>query len=225
MVRRLRSHASRGQVTYDTCRGALHLDAPPRGNCPYCVAAHNVTREAAGKSAEDRAPADGARRPRDNRAPEHSDGQRRSFATFHKAARQTRAAKGATHCHRGHEFTPENTRVGKRNNRSCKECHRINEAARHPAARPRPRLPAPSSPAWAPGWPRKLKEGARRMHDVLVAAYPAALLRYELAQRSGVRIESSYFDSNLSALRLNGLVDGERGGPVRARHAEQETGT
>lgn len=29
-----------------------------------------------------------------------------------------------THCKRGHEFTPENTYVGPKGNRFCRECHR-----------------------------------------------------------------------------------------------------
>lgn len=39
---------------------------------------------------------------------------------------QSFAAKHArkTHCPQGHEYTPENTRLSKRNERSCRVCHR-----------------------------------------------------------------------------------------------------
>jgi hypothetical protein len=40
------------------------------------------------------------------------------------------ANRRKTHCVNGHEFTPENTRVTKRNTRQCKECERINNAKR-----------------------------------------------------------------------------------------------
>lgn len=32
---------------------------------------------------------------------------------------------GATHCIRGHEFSPENTRVRSNGSRACKTCHRV----------------------------------------------------------------------------------------------------
>lgn len=34
-----------------------------------------------------------------------------------------------THCLRGHDFTPENTRITKRGYRSCRECERIRNRA------------------------------------------------------------------------------------------------
>jgi hypothetical protein len=38
--------------------------------------------------------------------------------------------KNKTACLRGHEFTPENTRVDKRGKRSCRACYRIYEGRR-----------------------------------------------------------------------------------------------
>ena len=36
-----------------------------------------------------------------------------------------------THCLRGHDFTPENTRITKRGYRSCRECERIRNRAQY----------------------------------------------------------------------------------------------
>jgi hypothetical protein len=35
-----------------------------------------------------------------------------------------------THCPHGHEYTPENTKIGSRGERKCRECHRAQERAR-----------------------------------------------------------------------------------------------
>lgn len=40
------------------------------------------------------------------------------------------AAGEKTHCHRGHEFTPENTRIKKNGTRACKKCHVDDERER-----------------------------------------------------------------------------------------------
>lgn len=56
-------------------------------------------------------------------------------------------------------------------------------------------------------WSSKLKAGARRMLDVLVAVYPTTLVRDELAQRSEIAANSGTFASYLSTLRSNGLVE------------------
>lgn len=61
-------------------------------------------------------------------------------------------------------------------------------------------------------WSSKLKAGARRMLDVLVAAYPNAISRDELAQQSNIAASSGTFASYLSSLRSNGLVESSRGG-------------
>jgi hypothetical protein len=44
---------------------------------------------------------------------------------------RTPAAMNAakTHCHRGHEFSPENTRVNANGSRSCRQCDAIKQAA------------------------------------------------------------------------------------------------
>lgn len=40
-----------------------------------------------------------------------------------------------THCHRGHEFTEENTYVTKRGQRYCRTCHRVTQRRRREASR------------------------------------------------------------------------------------------
>lgn len=40
-----------------------------------------------------------------------------------KSANQVRQGRRKTHCPRGHEYTPENTRISKGNCRSCRRCH------------------------------------------------------------------------------------------------------
>jgi len=49
------------------------------------------------------------------------------------------AAGEATACWRGHEFTPENTRIKKNGTRSCKACHAIEERERKARVRERER--------------------------------------------------------------------------------------
>jgi Helicase HerA, central domain len=63
-------------------------------------------------------------------------------------------------------------------------------------------------------WGRKLKAGARRMLDVLVAEYPGGLSKADLADRAGV-VPGGTLSSYLSSLRRNGLLD-ESGGELRA---------
>lgn len=46
------------------------------------------------------------------------------------AENKRRAAARKTHCKHGHEFTPENTYRGVSGHRSCRACHRTNEARR-----------------------------------------------------------------------------------------------
>ena len=40
-----------------------------------------------------------------------------------------------THCPRGHEYTPENTRISKRNERTCRACMRAHAMAYYRAHR------------------------------------------------------------------------------------------
>jgi len=47
--------------------------------------------------------------------------------------------KAKTHCIRGHEFTPENTRISE-GTRHCKECHRLRHAGKIKPIRPHRRL-------------------------------------------------------------------------------------
>lgn len=118
----------------DSCCGTLHTDCPRSGDCPRCVEAHIITNEACDRIAVSRVALDAARKARATYgSPSQHAGQKRSFATFHsktktaadkKAARVARAAKGASHCGRGHAFTPENTRLGVRNSRTCRTCVR-----------------------------------------------------------------------------------------------------
>lgn len=56
-------------------------------------------------------------------------------------------------------------------------------------------------------WRSKLKEGARRMFDVLAETYPNAVSRERLAELSNISVNSGTFSSYLSALRTNGLID------------------
>lgn len=59
-------------------------------------------------------------------------------------------------------------------------------------------------------WRSVIKAGARRMLDELVAFYPAAMTRDELAERVGMAASGGTFAAYLSTLRTNGLavVDG-----------------
>jgi hypothetical protein len=58
-------------------------------------------------------------------------------------------------------------------------------------------------------WSGKLKAGARRMLDVLVASYPSTVGRGTLASGAGMEPGSGTFASYLSSLRSNGLVTDE----------------
>jgi hypothetical protein len=59
-------------------------------------------------------------------------------------------------------------------------------------------------------WSSKLKAGARRMLDALVARHPTGLSRVALAAAAGIVPTSGTFSDYLSSLRRNGLID-ERG--------------
>ena len=55
-------------------------------------------------------------------------------------------------------------------------------------------------------WRSKLKEGARRMFDLLAEAWPQKLTREELAERTGIAADGSTFSTYLSTMRANGLI-------------------
>jgi hypothetical protein len=55
-------------------------------------------------------------------------------------------------------------------------------------------------------WRSKLKRGAREMLDVLVEAYPSAVVRDELALRLDMAVRGGTFTTYLGTLRRNGLV-------------------
>lgn len=56
-------------------------------------------------------------------------------------------------------------------------------------------------------WRGHLKQGARRMFDVLESAYPVQTTREELALGADISAQSGTFSSYLSALRSNGLIE------------------
>ncbi len=56
-------------------------------------------------------------------------------------------------------------------------------------------------------WRQALKAGARTMLDLLVEAYPEGITRDELGERAGYSVSGGTFQSYLSALRRNGLVE------------------
>lgn len=64
-------------------------------------------------------------------------------------------------------------------------------------------------------WQDRLKAGARRMLDVLIAAYPVAITRAELAGRAEVSPSSGTFSNYLGMLRSAGLLE-ESDGDVKA---------
>jgi hypothetical protein len=61
-------------------------------------------------------------------------------------------------------------------------------------------------------WGESLRAGERRMLETLVAAYPAALPRAELGERTGITVSGGTFGTYLGVLRRNGLatVDGDQ---------------
>jgi hypothetical protein len=56
-------------------------------------------------------------------------------------------------------------------------------------------------------WSGKLKKGAREMLQILVDAYPNAVLRDQLGELAGISPRSGTFANYLGSLRSNGLVD------------------
>jgi hypothetical protein len=64
-------------------------------------------------------------------------------------------------------------------------------------------------------WQGVLHGGERKMLDELLAAYPAALTREELGERTGYTASGGTFGAYLGTLRPNGLVEVD-GGEVRA---------
>lgn len=64
-------------------------------------------------------------------------------------------------------------------------------------------------------WRRALKEYPRGLFDALVAAHPGGLTRTELAEKAKVSQTSSTFDTAVSLLKKNELVEDE-GGVLRA---------
>lgn len=56
-------------------------------------------------------------------------------------------------------------------------------------------------------WRSNLRAGARRMLDAVVEAWPDAISREELAERADLTANAGTFNTYLSTLRRNGLVD------------------
>jgi uncharacterized protein len=77
---------------------------------------------------------------------------------------------------------------------------------------------APSPEELSAMWGRKLKAGARRMLDALMASHPDGLTRAELAEASEITAGSGTFSDYLSSLRRNALAE-EHGGEVFAGEA------
>ena len=68
-------------------------------------------------------------------------------------------------------------------------------------------VPAPQTPEEIRKmWRSKLKEGARRMFDVLEQHYPEPLMREDLAAAAEISPNSGTFSSYLSSLRTNNLI-------------------
>lgn len=61
--------------------------------------------------------------------PAHLEPVTRGENALRGDSRNARNAR-KTHCRRGHEFTPENTRISKRGHRECRTCSRMNRAYR-----------------------------------------------------------------------------------------------
>lgn len=74
--------------------------------------------------------------------------------------------------------------------------------------------PPPTTEQIVEMYASKLKTGARRMLDLLVAAHPGGLTKAELSDQAEVT-KGGTFSSYLSALRTNGLID-ERDGVIFA---------
>lgn len=56
-------------------------------------------------------------------------------------------------------------------------------------------------------WRGKLKQGARRMFDVLITSYPDFIRRIALADAAEIAADGGTFSSYLSSLRVNGLIE------------------
>jgi hypothetical protein len=67
-------------------------------------------------------------------------------------------------------------------------------------------------------WRQALRAGERSMLDVLVAAYPNAVTRDDLAEQTGFTVSGGTFGTYLGTLRRNGLAE-TNGGDVRAGNA------
>jgi hypothetical protein len=65
-------------------------------------------------------------------------------------------------------------------------------------------------------WRPRLREGARRMLDIVVEAYPAWVPRPALAKQAEIEVSGGTFSTYLSDLRRNFLVDVDRKRGVRA---------
>ncbi len=75
----------------------------------------------------------------------HSENQKRSYRRGRKRPGLDYSTRTKpTHCPKGHEYTPENTRISSQNSMQCRECNRLACAAR--AARIRAERTIPPRP-------------------------------------------------------------------------------
>ncbi|HEY2615799.1 MAG TPA: hypothetical protein VGI78_00525 [Acetobacteraceae bacterium] len=58
-----------------------------------------------------------------------SDGVRRGHITGRELDAYYVRRRARTHCHQGHEYTPENTAIHKDGYRVCRACHRMQQLA------------------------------------------------------------------------------------------------
>lgn len=64
-------------------------------------------------------------------------------------------------------------------------------------------------------WQAALRSGERRMLDILIEMYPDTLNRQELAEKAGYEVSGGTFNTYLSVLRRNGLIE-DQGREIRA---------